>query len=38
VLFLLHRHQLPAVRDIAVFSGVNNLVVAGLPGATADYG
>jgi hypothetical protein len=38
VLFLLHRHQLPAVQDIVVFSGVNNLVVAGLPGVTADYG
>ena len=38
VLFLLHRHQMPAVRDIVVFSGLNNLVVAGLPAATADYG
>ncbi|MGP4115492.1 IopA [Streptomyces sp. 4N509B] len=38
VLFLLHRHQLPAVRDIVVFSGLNNLVVAGLPLATHDYG
>ena len=38
VLFLLHRHQLPAVRNIVVFSGLNNLVVAGLPAATADYG
>jgi hypothetical protein len=38
VLFLLHRHQLCAVRDIVVLSGLNSLVVAGLPAATADYG
>ncbi|MFT7839701.1 SGNH/GDSL hydrolase family protein [Saccharothrix sp. BKS2] len=38
VLFLLHRHQLPRVRDIIVFSGLNDLVVAGLPDARADYG
>ncbi|MEU4796689.1 IopA [Streptomyces sp. NPDC023327] len=38
VLFLLHRHQLTAVRDIVVLSGLNSLVVAGLPAATADYG
>ncbi|MFD7659916.1 SGNH/GDSL hydrolase family protein, partial [Actinosynnema sp. NPDC059797] len=38
VLFMLHRHQLPRVRDIIVFSGLNDLVVAGLPDARADYG
>ncbi|TYB42076.1 SGNH/GDSL hydrolase family protein [Actinomadura chibensis] len=38
VLFLLHRHQLPAVRDVVVLSGVNNLVVAGLPEADSNYG
>ncbi|REE96252.1 hypothetical protein [Thermomonospora umbrina] len=38
LLFLLHRHQLTGVRDIVVFSGLNNLVVAGLPAAKADYG
>lgn len=38
VLFLLHRHQLPRVRDIVVLSGLNNLVVAGLPTAASDYG
>lgn len=38
LLFMLHRHRLGAVRDIVVFSGLNNLVVAGLPAAKADYG
>ncbi|SOD62814.1 hypothetical protein SAMN06297387_107188 [Streptomyces zhaozhouensis] len=38
ILFLLHRHQLPAVRDIVVLSGLNTLVLAGLPGADRDYG
>ncbi|MXM66901.1 IopA [Streptomyces sp. HUCO-GS316] len=38
LLFLLHREQLPAVRDIIVFSGLNNLVVAGLPNAGTGYG
>lgn len=38
VLFLLHRHQLPRVRDIVVLSGLNNLVVAGLPAAGSEYG
>ena len=38
VLFMLHRHQLPDIRDIVVFSGLNDLVVAGLPLATGDYG
>ncbi|ACU37793.1 IopA [Actinosynnema pretiosum subsp. pretiosum] len=38
VLFLLHRHELPRLRDVVVFSGLNNLVVAGLPDARADYG
>ncbi|MFD5921967.1 IopA [Kitasatospora sp. NPDC058201] len=37
LLFLLHRHRLPAVRDVLVFSGLNNLVVAGLPQADDDY-
>ncbi|WP_380283584.1 IopA [Kitasatospora purpeofusca] len=36
-LFQLHRHRLPAVRDVVVFSGLNNLVVAGLPQADGDY-
>jgi len=38
VLFLLHRHLLPRVRDVVVVSGVNNLVVAGLPAAESEYG
>ncbi|GAA0707189.1 Inducer of phenazine A [Dactylosporangium roseum] len=38
VLFMLHRHQLPRVRDVVVLSGLNNLVVAGLPAAGSDYG
>lgn len=38
ILFLLHRHQLPAIRDIVVFSGLNTLVLAGLPKAASDYG
>jgi len=38
VLFLLHRHQVPEVRDVVFFSGLNNLVVAGLPDSSADYG
>lgn len=38
LLFLMHRHQLPQVRDIVVFSGLNNLVVAGLPAAGTGYG
>ncbi|MFI9560306.1 SGNH/GDSL hydrolase family protein [Nonomuraea endophytica] len=38
VLFLLHRHQVPALRDVVVISGLGNLVVAGLPGADRDYG
>ncbi|MFJ5262475.1 SGNH/GDSL hydrolase family protein [Streptomyces sp. NPDC088387] len=38
ILFMMHRHQLPEVRDIVVLSGLNNLVVAGLPGADQGYG
>ncbi|MER5627533.1 hypothetical protein ABT061_41585 [Streptosporangium sp. NPDC002544] len=38
VLFLLNRHLLPEVRDIVVYGGLNNLVVAGLPGAAENYG
>ncbi|MFJ6657092.1 SGNH/GDSL hydrolase family protein [Streptomyces sp. NPDC091377] len=38
LLFLLHRHQLSGVRDVVIFSGLNNLVVAGLPGADQGYG
>ncbi|WP_212615906.1 IopA [Streptomyces zhaozhouensis] len=38
IVFLLHRHQLPVIKDIVVFSGVNTLVLAGLPGADRDYG
>ncbi|HEX3784792.1 MAG TPA: IopA [Pseudonocardiaceae bacterium] len=38
IIFLLHRHQLPEIRDIVIFSGLNNLVLAGLPGATEKYG
>ncbi|MFI1358036.1 IopA [Streptomyces sp. NPDC020898] len=38
LVFLLHRHQLPQIRDIVVLAGLNNLVVAGLPEAGADYG
>lgn len=38
IVFLMHRHSLPRIRDIVVFSGLNNLVVAGLPGADEGYG
>ncbi|MEK8174279.1 hypothetical protein NKH77_50610 [Streptomyces sp. M19] len=38
ITFLLHRHQLPVIRDIVVMSGLNNLVLAGLPKADSDYG
>jgi hypothetical protein len=38
VLFLQNRHLLPEIRDIVVYSGFNNLVLAGLPGATENYG
>ncbi|MFD3522742.1 IopA [Streptomyces sp. NPDC058653] len=38
ILFLMHRHSLGRVRDIVVFSGLNNLVVSGLPGADEGYG
>lgn len=38
LVFLLHRHQLPRIRDIVVLAGLNNLVVAGLPDAASDYG
>ncbi|MFC8076378.1 SGNH/GDSL hydrolase family protein [Streptomyces sp. NPDC057307] len=38
ITFLLHRHQLPVIKDIVVMSGLNNLVLAGLPKADNDYG
>ncbi|MGW2987170.1 IopA [Streptomyces goshikiensis] len=38
LVFMLHRHQLPQIRDIVVLAGLNNLVVAGLPEAGSDYG
>ncbi|MFF1443503.1 IopA [Streptomyces sp. NPDC058295] len=38
LLFLMHRGELPAVRDIVVYSGLNDLVVAGLPAADSGYG
>ncbi|WP_317453453.1 SGNH/GDSL hydrolase family protein [Streptomyces sp. CBMA152] len=38
LIFLMHRDLLPDIRDIVVFSGLNNLVVAGLPMAGSGYG
>ncbi|MET8830524.1 GDSL-type esterase/lipase family protein [Streptomyces sp. NPDC004610] len=38
LLFLLHRHQLPQIQDVLIFSGLNNLVVSALPGADRGYG
>lgn len=38
LLFLMHRGELPAVRDIVVYSGLNDLVVGGLPAADSGYG
>lgn len=38
VLFLLHRHQLPAIGELVVMSGLNTLVLSGLPDADRDYG
>jgi len=38
MLFLLHRHELPAVQDIVIFSGINNLVTSGMPDPDNDYG
>ncbi|GGX22896.1 SGNH/GDSL hydrolase family protein [Streptomyces noursei] len=38
ILLLLHLHQLPQVENIVVLSGLNNLVVAGLPHPGHEYG
>ncbi|MEV7286360.1 SGNH/GDSL hydrolase family protein [Streptomyces sp. NPDC093252] len=38
LLFLLHRHQLPQIRDVVIFSGLNNLVLSALPGADRGFG
>ena len=38
ILYALNRHRLAGAREIAAFSGLNNLVVAGLPAAEWDYG
>ncbi|MEV7194345.1 IopA [Streptomyces sp. NPDC093510] len=38
LLFLMHRDELPAVRNIIVYSGLNDLVVGGLPDADSGYG
>ncbi|WHM40037.1 SGNH/GDSL hydrolase family protein [Streptomyces sp. BPTC-684] len=38
LIFLMHRDLLSDIQDIVVFSGLNNLVVAGLPMAGSGYG
>ncbi|RZS30532.1 hypothetical protein EV193_11652 [Herbihabitans rhizosphaerae] len=38
ILFMLHRHELPQPRDVVVFSGLNNLITAGLPNSDKGYG
>lgn len=38
ILLLLHLHQLPQVENIVILSGLNNLVVAGLPHPGHEYG
>ncbi|MFG6194396.1 SGNH/GDSL hydrolase family protein [Nonomuraea sp. JJY05] len=37
ILFLMHRHDLPEISDIVLVSGLNNLVIAGLPDPGHDY-
>ncbi|CAM3787089.1 GDSL-type esterase/lipase family protein [Nocardiopsis gilva] len=38
LLLLLHRHRMPEIRDVVVLSGLNNLVIAGLPQPAHGYG